>query len=562
MRNHPPALLHAALAAALLVSPACDRDGHESPDPTKATERADEPDDPTPPDFDWRAALDSDEKARRDALGTPADCDPDASTVESVDDVTPPAIADAMCRYPTDPSKGDAYTVDGLLFSEGTPIAIRLAPADDVPLAPSLVEEWNLPELPARRRLRLTDGDTFRRLLAYRADHIASETAPGTPFGIDLVAKPDAPETLDYALVYATAADPAAVADELALEGPPAADEETILPAAPVGQSPLAENVLRLGVRTIELAPWRHDTVPKTGESSVDPSPVTFSRDQFTDTAPPDAGGWESAVDEFVGALVDSRRKGERSSTFAVAATGTAPVGEVDELMGTMASMTETKFQFLTRAVDAFDADFTPYAATTALNVAFRPLAEGLPDGADIQRPGAGDELPRRDDGAFLNLHVKTGLDGFEVRAGGEPIPPRADCPDPGPTVCTADRDVALESLVDRARRHHRDGELEKAVATLDKAMAAYDWAGLYATLDRVARQVPNSSHIFVETQASLPVAIPLRIIALARHRRAAPEKDGCARSFSSDAALFAADPCTKEGRSVTMFDRPTWLAE
>ncbi|MFB6373553.1 MAG: hypothetical protein ABEN55_10660 [Bradymonadaceae bacterium] len=115
----------------------------------------------------------------------------------------------------------------------------------------------------------------------------------------------------------------------------------------------------------------------------------------------------------------------------------------------------------------------------------------------------------------------------------------------------------------ERARRLQREGQLKKSADTLDEAMSAVDWSGLYVTLHRIAREAPEASHLYVETAPDLPVAIPVRIIEVARHRRTAPGTGECTRRISSDAELFAAAPCPDDnGRPVTMFDRPTWLAE
>ena len=533
----------AAVVAGLLALAACDRNSSNprQTDRPKAKKKTEPPPALEPPAFDWRAALSAPKKKRAEVLGDPVGCEPADELAEP-----PPAEnglylgEDAMCRYPDrEPKSRDLYLVDGILFSAEVPVAVRLKPRRDLQIEPGVVDKLDLPNFAVVQRKLAGAPDDPRRVLSFRPESVPQGSAPPNPVAVDVVSTPDEPELVDAVLVYALTDAWPGVVDFVRLEGPTTVGKELLLPATMTDLSLLGNVFVQVGRDTFDL--HRADDFPPRPDPSTSAlAPISFPR---ADLAGSNNGeGWDTKLESFAEKLSETQPSGSKT-TYAIAANHTVLAGELNELMMALDALTDATFQIVGRHVDSFESPFSPFARTNAINVDFRTGDEGLPEGGAAQIRTDDGFLPRRGRGKLLNLRVIAKPHGFDVIAGDSTIPPQDECPDPGPSVCLS-KDIEIAEIVARAEKLQRDGEFEKSNAALQKALAAYDWEGLYATISDVAERVPESAYLFVETAPGLPVAIPVRVINLARWRRC-------------DGTLCTDD----DGRRGTMFDRPVWLA-
>ena len=559
------------LALTLLLPAGCDK---KSPADKPSPPEESKPDpDTQPPSFDWRKALQATPAEAAEALGEPSDCaeagkaaraPEDADGARAASPPDPTADEPDFCRYPADQTPPGTYRIAGIAWVDGTPVALRLTPAEPVALSEQALETFGLPDLPVRRHRLEQTPDGQRPVLSYRADRIPAETP--SPVAIDLRGDDVEGEAGATATLFAWTDAWPAVLEHVRLEGPAPVDDHLILARTFSGDSPLGNVAMEVGVDEVRLHRWADYGLrrPDADSPLTEVAPVVFERRRLSgpaepdpDTGDDDAGdnesGWEADVERFIlelqGALEEAERRGPRL-TFTVAPTQTTPVGQLDELMMLIRGLTEAKIQLMGRRVATLGADFTRYADARAVNLQIASADAHLEGGKAGPRRGV---LPDRGE-SYLDLTVTAGLEGFDVRAGGAKLPPVDDCPDPGPTLCLPDPNAEPTKAFAKAEQHHRDGDLPGADAAHQTAMALYDWPALYDLLTRLADRYPNARSIYVDSDPALPVALPMRVITLAADKLG-DEEGTCVAEFADAEALLEAAPCGE-----SMFPRATWL--
>lgn len=174
------------------------------------------------------------------------------------------------------------------------------------------------------------------------------------------------------------------------------------------------------------------------------------------------------------------------------------------------------------------------------INVTAPPLAVGAPS-----EPKEQEEKP-------LDLTVAVSATGFRIAAEGGILPENPGCPVPGPTICLADQKVDVMDEVKKARARASQGDIMGGEEILLRAMAAYDWPGLYTMLAQTKKKFPNEKVVKVTADPDIPYAMIIRVIDVARFRL---EKDKYAKV--SD---FWLAPYKKAGNnSEEMFPDPVF---
>lgn len=538
-------------AAALLVvsvSSACERNVPEKQNTeTQKHRRPPEPPDRTPPNFDWKSALDASPAEIREAdAGFDGDCNPNAEVGALVggDDVSPFDLSHSCQLSRPGDSGTDSYRVDRILYASGEALAVSLEPSADTPLSASLLEAWELPKRSIRRHRRVERTEGESRVISFRVDKLGPAAEEHGTIAIDLVGVPDNPDRLDRIFVYGTVESTEAH-EALRLGGPPTTSDELIVPASVSSTSTFADVSVVFGLSHVELRTWDDYTLRATDDSR--PGPARFSIEEST----PDAGegSWESRLESFLETF-RSRPKAEESEdarfTVGLAPNQTAPVGRIEEVLVALDQLLDSRYQIITRQTDTVGAPFSKFAPSSAVNF-------------DLAL-GALEETNSRTGRDFLNLSIHATFEGFRLETAGTTLPPIDGCPHPGPTICLVETDRDLQALLERAQREQKNGALESAASALSELLWSYDWAALHRNVRDIRNRVGEANNVYLSADPGLPVTILVQAFDLTGFRFRKPESEECGDEFTSNEELRGALPCTDEfGELERLFSHPSW---
>jgi len=548
-----------AAAAGVLLSAGCEKKEPRAPDgeSERTDEAAAEPP-PAVPEFGWERAANSAPTDVETAVGPfESECRPDESLRDldsrGVDELfDSPAGCQLAAPEDDQPAK---YRVRRILYSGGQPAAIELRPGRqlELPMAAEGLEELDLPHLEVVRSYSAGVEEGPRPVRAFRRERIDAGAGAGTLLGVDLVGseRQQRSSVAERAVLYLQTGDD--TGRRLAQwRGPPAADERLMLPAA---IDPTAEHAdVAVEIRLEEVRMRRWDDYPvRRPASEVVPAELRFSRDALGGENQGDESTWETNVEEFVASIptdgdgAGNERPDIPRATFGIAATRTTPVGELGALSGVLEGAARGSMQLVVRSAERVGPGFDPFPSRGALR---------------FERSSGPPEATSRTGESFLNLRVEAGVEGFEIVAGGEPLPPIPGCRDPGPTVCVANPEVDLREQVDRSASLQRTGELREAHAALSEALDRFDWAALHRNLRRIHDRYSDASRIYLTADPGLPVAVLVRTMDVARFRLRPTGVEDCSGAFSDNDELSGAVPCERDdGEPRTMFDRPRWVS-
>jgi len=540
----------AVVGAAVALFAACD-ERSETEEDTSEQEQADEEPDRTAPNVDWRAVAEANPAEAASKVGPfDEDCAPEQSLADI--DPGPAALLSGLpgaCRVSREAAEERAtYRIDEISYSAGRPAAIELRPEVDVELAEAGLHALELPRFDAERGYAVAVEDRRVPVRSFRRERAEADLEPGTPLGVDLVAGERGDTTAERALVYVATPDNAG--RQLAQwRGPSAVSARAILSASLHATSEHAGVAVELGLDEVRVRRW-DDYPVRRPQSEVAPDPLTFSRDALGSSG--EDSSWESELEEFVMAYGTRGEgfapDGPPRATFGIAATQTAPVGEIEALMGALEAHSRASFQWIVRAGDRVAPRFTDY-----------PLRAGMRVEFSSDPP----ESTSRTGESYLNLRVHASGAGFEIIAGGNTLPPVRGCQDPGPTVCPDASNPNLKEDLDRAKSLQKRAEPSGSDDAVDETLAQFDWVALYRNLRSIHDRYSNASRIYLSADPGLPVAAAVRMMNLARFRLRPSDAEDCGVDFESSDALLDAVPCeTDGGDPKAMFDRQIWRME
>lgn len=543
----------AVVGTAVALFAACDE---KTPTGVDTAERKSTDEEPelTTPDVDWRAVVEADSKDTASELGPfENDCAPQ----EPLDEIEPqPAAVSSglpgACRVPEEAAEDRAtYRIARISYSEGRAAAVELRPDIEVELSKAGLDRLELPHLDAKRGYAVAAEDRRVPVRSYRRERAEAEVETGTLLGVDLIAAKEGETTAERVILYVATPDDAG--RQLAQwRGPSAIHTGAILPASLHATPEHAGIAVELGLDEVEVRRW-DDYPVRRPTSDVSPQPVAFSRDALGSS-----GGetsWESDLEEFIAASADRGDGSDDDSsdeapraTFGIAATQTAPVGELEALLSALDSRARASFQLIVRAGSRFAPRFTAY-----------PLRGGL----RVEFSSATPEPKSRTGESYLNLQVHASGAGFEIVAGGNTLPPVRGCPDPGPTVCPDETNPNLKKGLERAKSLQERGKPSGSDEVVNETLSQFDWVALYRNLRGIHDRYSDASRIYLSADPGLPVAAAVRMMNLARYELRPSDAEECSAEFESSDALLDAVPCEDdEGDPKVMFDRQIWRME
>ena len=171
------------------------------------------------------------------------------------------------------------------------------------------------------------------------------------------------------------------------------------------------------------------------------------------------------------------------------------------------------------------------------INVTSPPRAEGPVDGEAEQ-----DEQ--------LELTVGITPAGFEVATAEKSYAAADGCPTEGPTVCLADRETDLEATIAEVRRAVDSGDEKRGKELLEKAVATYDFAGLYNRVRELKAEHPGETKVRLTAGPDIPYALVVRVMDAVRY-----ELDS--KQFASNEKFWRANVKARDGRPEPMFSDP-----
>lgn len=542
----------AVAGAAVALFAACDEKTPAGVDTAEQTSTDEEPE-LTTPDVDWRAVAEADSKETASDLGPfENDCTPE----EPLDEIEPQPAAvvsglPGACRVPEEAAEERAtYRIARISYSEGRAAAIELRPDTDVELSKAGLDRLELPHLDAERGYAVAAEDRRVPVRSFRRERVEAGVETGTLLGVDLIAAKEGEKSAERVVLYVTTPDDAG--RRLSQwRGPSAIDTETIVPASLYATAEHAGIAVELGLDEVQVRRW-DDYPVRRPTSDVSPKPLIFSRDALGSSG--DETSWESDLAEFIAASADRGDGADDSSdeppraTFGIAATQTAPVGELEALLSALESRARASFQLIVRSGSRFAPRFTEY-----------PLRGGL----RIEFSSASPEPKSRTGESYLNLQVHASGAGFEIVAGGNTLPPVRGCPDPGPTVCPDETNPNLKKGLERAKSLQERGKPSGSDEVVNETLSQFDWVALYRNLRGIHDRYSDASRIYLSADPGLPVAAAVRMMNLARYELRPRDADECSAEFESSDALLDAVPCEDdEGDPKVMFDRQIWRME
>jgi len=479
------------------------------------------------PEFGWRRALEQGPNAAEEALGSAEDCRPDRRL---------PALRPGIrgffeddprkCDFPDPESPEARYFVDAILYSRDNATALVLRPTERHGLSAEVLEQFDIPEPPVRRRRIVDWGGSERAVLSFRVDDLRGKIDHGAPIAVDLVAEPDDPDRLAFVRVAVASSWPYSL-DHVQLIGRRPIRRSMVLPRTNSGGRPGPGLYLEVGVDGFAVGPQLPFPIRRNGD---DPE---FAERAFEwpalegDVAAEDP--WRVEIEELSRRWMDYRRElGEVPTPvrYTLYSTQTAPYRRVARVVGGIASRVEAAFRVAGRYTETFDAAFDRFVRLRTVSVPFRAADAGsAPFAVDVT------------------------YEGFDLRLDGERVPPVEGCPDSGPTFCpTEQRDVA--KLVERASSLQREENWAESDRSLRRALEAYDWRGLHNRLSREAADRAGAPTVALRPAPEVAFAVPFRLALLLQRRFSAPEGGRCLVEVPEEMAIEGARPCPEGSQS------------
>ncbi|MFU8802805.1 MAG: biopolymer transporter ExbD [Bradymonadaceae bacterium] len=159
------------------------------------------------------------------------------------------------------------------------------------------------------------------------------------------------------------------------------------------------------------------------------------------------------------------------------------------------------------------------------------------------------DEKPPPDEEP-LNLTLAISADGIRIAATGAVLPARDGCPPQGPTLCLGDSTVDVTAKFEEARRFMAQGSQEQGEASLDEALAAYNFRDLYNQLARIKKEYPDETVVTLSADADIPFAVLVRVMDVSRFKLVK-------ESYDSNSEFWDAEYETDGNQFAILFGDP-----
>lgn len=494
--------------------------------------------------FTWNDALASSPDEAAQALGAYDGCKPQRS-LPSFGPENRQFWLGGMpfCRFEDEPSNPhEAYKISAILYSRGDATLVELKPRSETSVD-EVVDKFDLPDFPVERRMRVGEGEHKHNKLSLRPRSFEFEQ--GELLGVDIFTKPNSPDKVEFVRIPVIAKW-YSIVDYAQFLHPSAATDNVVLPATTSPLSPLSSGLYaELGVNTVTIStgpvvPRKQSSAPG---SAIEPR--TFETAKLSASN----GAWVTELTEIHETWQKAQHKlgmETKGLPITIAADRTLPASSVVNFMKAAQRTKTTRFEVLARKVDTLAEPLSAYGEVHKVNLNYAP---------DYRQAAQRSRLK------LALVPTDKGISIWAMRA---MLPPQKGCPKDGPTFCLKDANIDIAGEVQKARSLQKEGKFAESQKHLQKALSAYDWVGLYGTLAKIKDSYPNETLLMVKADGSVPLAVVMRAIELARYKRGPGEK--CDNSFDTNAALNDAALCKKgkgfNARFVEMFDHAVIIGD